>query len=128
MRVFALAVLLAQLPYAAHSVVVVYKTGIVASAPFSITPERLHALQTLAAHGELRDADLPQYTNEQRTNRALLAIGVERVERLFNAPQLGPTYRLWIAGATVNDAVAKLRSLPTVAYASPNWYVSPMSH
>jgi len=92
--------------------------------PFVVGRSRLFDLR---ARGQLAERDVPRYTSDARTNRAMLEAGVTRSERLFGkAPQMRPTYRLRVIGESVQQALARIRALPTVMYASRDWYVSPM--
>lgn len=117
--------------YAPGVVVVVYRAGTIgAPSPFALSPSRLQALQAREMNGTLPDTDVPRYTNDMPTNRALLSAGVERSQRLFaNAKlQVSAAYRLTILGESVQSAIARLRAVPTVMSATPDWYVSPMNH
>lgn len=122
----------AQQTYRPGVVVVVYRNDVsVAADRFDVAPEQLRALQNAARAGTLHDGDVPHYTNDLATNRVLLSLGVARSERLFVAthtsnPMLQRAYLLSIA-APVRQAVAQLRRLTTVVYASPDWYVTPQS-
>lgn len=120
----AIALVSAAPPYAPHVAIVSYHRGVVASAPFDVDARHLEALRGKTA---LADADVPAYTNDARTNRMLVSIGVVRVRKLMPVPGGEPAYRLELLGADVRAAVEKLRALPTVAYASPDWFVSPMN-
>lgn len=66
-------------------------------------------------------------------SRALKNIGADRSQQLFTQidpqllpPTVGSVYRVHFVGASVRDALVRLSQLPTVAYASPNWFVSTM--
>ncbi len=117
----------AQNTYAANSIVAIFVANVEVAAPFSITRERLHALQQRNAQQPLPTTELPLYTNDTPTNRALLSVGVDRIDRILAAAPGPPVYRLRVT-VPVRTAVALLRQAPGVAYASPEWYVTPMSH
>ncbi len=93
-------------------------------------------------------AATPQYTNDARLNGDLASLGAWRMERLFrtfsrstvqslrvSAPRaagsggldISNAYRLELANSTVENAIAKLRANPSVAYVSPDWNVEPMN-
>jgi hypothetical protein len=114
--------------YAPGMLIVAYREGItVAASPFVVEHSRLLDLRARDARGQLAERDVPRYTSDVRTNRAMLEAGVARSERLFGkVPQMRPTHRLHVIGESVQQALARIRALPTVLYASPDWYVSPM--
>ena len=114
--------------YAPGVVIVAYRDGVnVAASPFVVERSRLFDLRARDARGQLAERDVPRYTSDARTNRAMLGAGVTRSERLFGkVPQIRPAYRLHVIGESVQQALAQIRALPTVMYASPDWYVSPM--
>ena len=60
-------------------------------------------------------------TNDTQVNRVLGSIGADRIRHLANA-----AYRVHITGASVRASVTALLKLPSVSYASPNWYVATM--
>ncbi len=68
--------------YAPGVLIVVYREGItVAASPFVVEHSRLFDLRARAARGQLAERDVPRYTSDVRTNRALL----ERASRAANA-------------------------------------------
>jgi len=115
--------------YAPGVLIVAYGEGItVARSPFVVERSRLLELRAREARGQLAASEIPPYTSDARTNRALLEAGVDRSERLFlKVPLVRPAYRLHMIGESVEKALSRLRVLPTVTYASPDWYVSPMT-
>jgi hypothetical protein len=88
--------------FASDEVIVQFKTGVTAIS--SGTTRRSSAL-----------------TNDLQVNRVLSQLGADR-----SRPITANAYRVHITGASIRSAVAALMKLPSVAYASPNWYVSTM--
>ena len=117
---------IAPMPYEAQSVVVAFAKYVTVNAQTIVPHERLHALMQAQKNGTLADKDVPAYTSEQHTNRALLAVGTARIVRLFTTMQYGPVYRVTI-DAPVPFALATLRTDSGVIYASADWRVSPMT-
>jgi hypothetical protein len=116
--------------YAPGVVIAVFRDSIIGAPSLAVPAARLRELQARAASGTLNDADVPRYTNDADTNRALLGAGVVRVQRLFAAAtfHVRAAYRLSIAGKTVQSAIAQLREAPGILSVTPDWYISPMVH
>lgn len=116
-------------PYAPGVIIAQYRSGVAgARQTIAITPQHLLDLQDREAKGTLEDEDVPHYTSDTRTNRALLAAGVLRSQRLFASAKLrlSGAFRLTIYGQSVQSAIARLRAASGVASVTPDWYVSPM--
>jgi hypothetical protein len=134
--------------FALGEVVVVFRAGVsVAKDTFILSPLELLALRKGTSQNARSMASVPRYTNDAATDQSLAMLGVDRSERLFQnfsrstlsgmytgaeaalrQPGLldfSNAYRLHITNATVRQAIARLRKLPSVVYASPNWIVSP---
>ena len=113
-------------PFAPNEVVVVFLPGIQSNVQQS--------LRTL--------------TTDASTNRVLSSIGADRIAPLYqsaNHSQLvemesaaqaalqrpivhfSNAFRLHVVGSSVREAVKQLLKLPSVEYASPNWYVTGLS-
>ena len=121
----------------------------------SVTMSRDSDVLAPAAARSLRDAVLAKrrdvsphpFTNDQRTNAALMALGVDRADRLFRHVDRGTlsslraraegrtrrsllafdnTFVLHVGAASVTDAVRRLRALPGVTYAAPDRTASSM--
>lgn len=134
-------------PFAGSRVIVVFRDGVGASTDV-ITVDKPTLLAMRKAKGRLSTVQTPQYTNDSAVNHVLAGIGTDRGERLFRKfdrstlssmrssaqSQIGRpllniagAYVYHVTGASVRDAVAALTKLPSVAYASPDWHVSPMN-
>lgn len=121
-------------PYVSGRVIVVYRDGV--ASPDKIVLSRRSALALRRAKSNVaRVALAPAYTNDSSTNRLLASFGVDHSERLFSHARASHTpgrlnfmnaYRLHVTASRVHQAVAALLKSPSVVYASPDWYVSPM--
>jgi hypothetical protein len=106
----------------------------------ALTPTAARSLRS-AILTRRRDVSAHPFTNDQRTNLALMSLGVDRAERLFGHVDRGTlsslraraegrlrrplvafdnTYVLHVGAASVTDAVRRLRALPGVSYAAPD--------
>jgi hypothetical protein len=121
----------------------------------SVTMSRDSDVLAPAAARSLRNAVLAKrrdisphpFTNDPRTNAALMALGVDRADRLFRNVDRGTlsslraraegrgrrsllgfdnTFVLHVGAASVTDAARRLRALPGVTYAAPDRVVSSM--
>jgi len=111
-----------------------------------LSPAAARSLRT-AALAKRRDVSPHAFTNDQRTNAALMSLGVDRADRLFAHVDRGSlsslraraearvrrpliafdnAYVLHVGAASVEAAVRKLRALPGVTYAAPDRTVSSM--
>lgn len=127
---------------------------VVAFAPSVTMPRDSDALAPSAAQSlrqavltKRRDVTPHAFTNDVRTNAALTALGVDRADRLFahldraslsamrtraeariRRPLLAfdNAFVLHVGAASVATAVKRLRALPGVAYAAPDFAVAPM--
>jgi len=100
--------------YAADEVLVGYRPGVGSqSTRFVVPPATVRAMRTAQS--------VPAYTNDSQTNRALAKLGADRTERF--APN---AYRVHVTAGSVRATISALAKLPSVAYVSPNWYVSTM--
>ena len=111
-----------------------------------LTPAAARSLRT-AVLAKRRDVSPHAFTNDQRTNAALMSLGVDRADRLFGHVDRGSlsslraraearvrrpliafdnTYVLHVGAASVDAAVRRLRALPGVTYAAPDHAVSSM--
>ena len=131
-------------PFAPHHVVVVFRSGVTGTQDVvKISKSELLRLRSAKTLG----TTFPRYTTDPLTNRLLAKLGVARSDRLFRAvdrsslgsirstaqARLGHpllpfenAYRLEITNASVRNAVRALLHSPSVAYASPDWYVAPL--
>jgi hypothetical protein len=134
-------------PYAPGRVIVVFKPGVtIAQDRAALTPSAALTLRR-AILAKRRDVTPHAFTNDQRTNATLMQLGVDRTERLFGGVDratLGSmrgraearTHRSLLAfdnafvlhpgASSVENAVRALRASPSVAYAAPDFAVSPM--
>jgi hypothetical protein len=127
---------------------------IVAFGPNVAVPRDSDALAPAAAQSlraavlsRRRDVSPHAFTNDQRTNGALMSLGVDRVDRLFAHVDRGllgalrgraegrahrslvafdNAYVLHVGAASVTEAVRRLRKLPGVVYAAPDHAVGSM--
>ncbi|MDQ6826479.1 MAG: hypothetical protein M3Z14_04665 [Candidatus Eremiobacteraeota bacterium] len=134
-------------PFVAGRVVVVFRDGVSPSSD-TITISR-KTLQVLAFQklGLSQTPVTPAYTNDARINQTLAGMGVSTQKRLFrnfgrsmlsgarswtqvsgrpNVLNIANAYRLTVTRSSVPHAVAALLKLPGIAYAAPDWIVSPM--
>ncbi|HEV3088055.1 MAG TPA: hypothetical protein VGX96_12580, partial [Candidatus Elarobacter sp.] len=132
--------------FAAQRVLVAFAPSVaVARDSDALAPAAVRSLQQAIL---ARRAVTPHaFTSDVRTNAALSHLGVDRVERLFarldrgtlgslRARAEGRTHRalipfenayaLHVSGAPLAEAVRKLRALPGVAYAAPDYTVQSM--
>ena len=134
-------------PFKSNLVIVVLRDGVSpANDVTNVPPTTLRALNRVGA-GQTTTSSIPHYTNDDSLNRVLTSIGTDRTSRLFSrlsrsllssmssraqfalghsVLNIGNAYRLHVINASVLDAVRKLSSLPSVAYASPEWTASTM--
>jgi len=112
----------------------------------ALAPAAARALR-MAVLAKRRDVTPHAFTNDQRTNTALMALGVDRADRLFSHVDRGSlsvlraraegrarrslvafdnTYVLHVGAASVDAAVRRLRGLPGVTYAAPDRAMSSM--
>ncbi|MDQ6825815.1 MAG: hypothetical protein M3Z14_01270 [Candidatus Eremiobacteraeota bacterium] len=122
-------------PYAENYVLVVFRDGVSRTRDnLAITPAELRAFREAKTVAD-RIMATPHYTNDGATNTTLAELGVDRSERLFQRIKpmnqktglnFSNAYGLHVTLASVPQAVAALRHLQSVVYASPNWDVSPM--
>ena len=112
----------------------------------ALAPAAARSLRT-AVLTKRRDMSPHPYTNDPRTNTALMSLGVDRVDRLFGHVDRGTlnslrtraegrvqrllvafdnTFVLHVGAASVADAVRRLRVLPGVSYAAPDRTVTSM--
>ena len=112
----------------------------------ALAPDAARSLRT-AVLAKRRDISPHPYTNDQRTNTALMSLGVDRVDRLFGHVDRGTlsslrtraegrvrrplvafdnAFVLHVGAASVADAVRRLRALPGVTYAAPDRAVTSM--
>ncbi|HKU67513.1 MAG TPA: S8 family serine peptidase, partial [Candidatus Baltobacteraceae bacterium] len=85
--------------FAPHEVIVEYRPGV----------------------GNISSTRSSAQTNDAQINREFTRIGADRSTHIT-----ANAYRVHITKATVRASVAALLKLPSVAYASPNWYVATM--
>ncbi|HEY0798142.1 MAG TPA: hypothetical protein VGD50_03275, partial [Candidatus Baltobacteraceae bacterium] len=138
----------AETGYVPGSVIVVYRDGIGPSTDtFTLLAPELAQIRTSTASVASAPISDPRYTNDSATNHVLRTLAVASEARLFThanrtllsaayarhitsvgAAAVNPAsaFRLRVAGASVHDAVLALLKLPSVAYASPEWYVQTM--
>ena len=111
-----------------------------------LSPAAARSLRT-AVLAKRRDVSPHAFTNDQRTNAALMSLGVDRADRLFGHVDRGSlgalraraqarlrhsvvafdnTFVLHVGAASVTDAVRRLRALPGVTYVAPDHAVSSM--
>ncbi|MDB5073552.1 MAG: peptidase and in kexin sedolisin [Candidatus Eremiobacteraeota bacterium] len=133
--------------YAPGRVIVVFKPGVtIAQDSAALSPAAaLNLRRGLAA--KRRDLTPHAFTNDARTNLALMQLGVDRADRLFAnvdratlASMRGRAegrirhplvafdnaFVLSAGASSVENAVRTLRASPNVAYAAPDLAVSPM--
>jgi Subtilase family len=133
--------------YAPGRVIVVFKPGVtIAQDGAALSPAAAESLRRgLAA--KRRDLTPHAFTNDARTNRTLMQLGVDRADRLFKNIDRGAlaamrgraearirrplvafdnAFVLSASASSVENAVRALRASPSVAYAAPDLAVSPM--
>lgn len=135
-------------PFAPQRLVVVYRPGVTATQDvMELQPKTAIALRKAVARHMLTSSQIPQYTNDGTTNRALAELGVNREERLFRkisrstlsamagrvhlangraGLDISNAYRVYVSTSSVRDAAHKLSKLASVAYASPDFLVGTM--
>ena len=112
----------------------------------ALAPAAARSLRA-AVLAKRRDISPHLYTNDQRTNTALMSLGVDRVDRLLGHVDRGTlsslrtraersvrrplvafdnTFVVHVGAASVADAVRRLRALPGVSYAAPDRAVTSM--
>jgi len=112
----------------------------------ALAPAAARSLRA-AVLAKRRDISPHAFANDQRTNAALMSLGVDRADRLFGHVDRGSlsslraraearvrrplvafdnTYVLHVGAASVTAAVRRLRALPGVTYAEPDRAVSSM--
>lgn len=133
-------------PYVQGRVVVVFRSGVSAPDSFTVGAKQLHSMRVAQARHQFFAT--PQYTNDAATNQTLAKVGTDSVERLFATLQrgalsamrsraattfrnsrlldIGNAYRLHVTDASARHALAMLKKLPSVAYASLDWAVTTM--
>lgn len=125
-------------PYAEGRVIIVFRGGVNPRVDELTVPSTtLAAMRNAKSPHELAGL-APGYTNDAATNVLLGTLGVARLERLFQKipPPSGSNgnagldisraYRLEITAVSVRTAVALLSRSGSIAYASPDWRVTPM--
>lgn len=136
-------------PYASHEVLVVYNGGVHGTRSVVNVPmAKVKAMRKIKSlTGSVAPSQAPKYTTSGKLNALLARLGVDRSTRLFrNIPSgrlqamaeqastasghpmlnIGNAYKLHVTNASVPKAVAALRRLGAVSYASPAYYVSTM--
>lgn len=133
--------------YAPNALLVVFKDGVGPSSDdVTIAAKTLRAMRTAKTMLQ-RQSSAPRYTNDASINGAFAALGVSRVNRMFagfdrsrlssmrNTAQsqvrqpllnIGNAYRVQINSASITQAISALRNLNGIAYAGPDWRISPM--
>jgi hypothetical protein len=133
--------------YAPGRVIVVFKPGVtIAQEHVALAPAAASALRS-AVLAKRRDVTPHPFTNDQRTNLTLMQLGVDQADRLFagtdraslsalrgraeartrrSLTAFDNAFLLHAAGSSVEAAVRKLRTSPSVAYAAPDFAVTSM--
>lgn len=127
----------ASRPYAPQSFLVVFRDGVSAQSDHTSV-----SAKTLAS------AIKPSYTNDTGVNSTFARLGVSKMDRLFahvdrsrlsamsvTARQatghpllnIANAYRVELTHGSVTDAIALMRKLSNVAYASPDWTVTTLA-
>lgn len=134
-------------PFAPGRVIVAFRDGTsISSDHLTVSPAIVQAMSSARSKQELY-SNAPSYTNDTAVNHALADAGIMQSNRLFSGMQratlssmhaqaqarvnrpllnIGNVFSLSISKGSVESAVAALRAIPSVAYASPDWTVSPM--
>jgi hypothetical protein len=134
--------------FASNRIVVVFKSGVTATQDHAaLTPAAATSLRTALAKKRSDIAPHP-FTTDARTNQTLMRLGVDRVDRLFanvdrgtlsalRGRAEGRLHRSLLAfdnafvvhpgASSAKAALRALRASPSVAYAQPDFAVSPMS-
>ncbi|HWT06881.1 MAG TPA: S8 family serine peptidase, partial [Xanthomonadales bacterium] len=133
--------------YVPERVLVAFAPGVtMARDSDALSPAAARSLRT-AILSKRRDLSPHAFTNDQRTNAALMSLGVDRADRLFGHIDRGSlsavrsraegrlhrslvafdnTYVLHVGAASVTAAVRRLRTLTGVTYVAPDRAVSSM--
>ena len=134
-------------PFVEGRVIVVFRSGVSQAHDKVVVSSA--ALKSMRQAGPARtSAAVPfGYTNDLSVNRLLTRMGVSAGSRLFSAVNratlssmsaavagsarptglnLANAYRLQLTAMPVRQAVTALLKLPAVAYASPDWIVTPL--
>ena len=134
-------------PFVPGRVVVVFKPGVgVTQDHDALAPAATTAL-VRGVLAKRRDLTPHAFTGDTRTNLTLMQLGVDRADRLFAGVDRGTlgamrgraesrtrrslmpfdnAFVLHVAASSVQNAVHTLRASSSVAYASPDYTVSPM--
>lgn len=125
-------------PYDEARVVVVFRGGVnPLRNELTVPAPTLAAMKNAKSLRELAEL-APDYTSDVATNTLLAELGVARLERLFqklprpsqsnrdSRLDISRVYRLEITAVSVRTAVKILRRSNSIAYASPDWRVTPM--
>jgi hypothetical protein len=134
-------------PYAPERVVVAFGPNVtVPRDSDALSPAAARSLRT-AVLAKRRDVTPHPFTNDARTNAALMSLGVDRADRLFRHTDRGSlsalraraearahrslvafdnAFVLHVGAASVDAAVRRLRALPGVTYAAPDRAMSAM--
>jgi hypothetical protein len=125
-------------PYASGRIIVAFRDGThPLRDPLVLSPAEAQTVRDDASRHQT-SSNVPAYTNDDATNHALALAGAYRLERLYKTalPSASPApsginlsnaYVVYIGGVPVREAVATLRKLSTVAYASADWRVDTMN-
>jgi Subtilase family len=133
--------------FAAGRVIVAFTPGVTMTRDSdALSPAQVRALQ-LALLARRRDLGAHTFTTDARTNQTLAQLGVDRVDRLFSRLDRGTlgslraraesrtrhtlvpfdnAFVVHVGAGTVSEAARRLRALPGVAYASPDYAVQSM--
>lgn len=131
-------------PYAPDALLVVFKDGVgPATDTVTVSQSALKALRAKSA----TQRQAPRYTNDDYVNRAFAKIGVSNVQRMLSSLDrsrlssmhsaaqaavgrpllnIANAYRVTMQYSSVEQALADLRKVQSIAYAGPDWAVSPM--
>ncbi|HEY0396337.1 MAG TPA: S8 family serine peptidase [Candidatus Elarobacter sp.] len=134
--------------FASDRVVVVFKPGVTTTQDHAaLTPAAAASLRTALAKKRTDVAAHP-FTSDARTNQTLMRLGVDRVDRLFANVDRGTlaalrgraesrlhrsllafdnAFLIHPGASSMQAALRALRATPSVAYAEPDFAVSPMA-
>jgi hypothetical protein len=134
-------------PYVPGRVIVAFNPGVTIPQDLdTLTPADALTLRK-AVGANRRDISPHPFTTDARTNLSLMHLGVDRTERLFSKIDRGTltsmrsraearaghplvafdnAFALHVGASSVSNAVRTLRSLPAVAYVSPDYTVDSM--